>query len=60
MNPNEPMVIPLALKGFTIYLPSRTPKASEYEDELIPHIDMTSEAPVWEPSENFFHNKKMQ
>ena len=24
---------------------------SEYGDELIPHIDMVSEAPVWETSE---------
>ena len=54
LNPNEPLVIPLALKGDTSYLSSRKPRESEYEDELIPHIDMKSEAPVWEPSETSF------
>ena len=48
LNPNEPLIILLALKGVTIYFPSRNPKASEYEDESITHIDMTSEDPVWE------------
>ena len=46
LNPNEPLVIPLSLKGVTSYLTSRKPKASEYEDEQIPHINMTSKAPV--------------
>ena len=32
LNPNEPLVIPLVLKGVAIYLPSRKPRASEYED----------------------------
>ena len=54
LNLNEPLVIPLALKGDTSYLPSRKSRESEYEDELIPHIDMTSEAPVWEPYETSF------
>ena len=54
------LVIPLALKGVTSYFPSRKPKASEYEDESIPHIGMTSEALVWEPSETSFQNKRMQ
>ena len=30
------------------------PRASEDEDELIPYIDMTSKAPLWEPSETIF------
>ena len=47
LNPNEPLIIPFALKGFASYFLSRKPKVSEYEDESIPHIDMTSEAPVW-------------
>ena len=45
-NPNEPLVIPLALKGITIYFLSRKARVCEYEDETIPHIDMTSEALV--------------
>ena len=36
------------------YFPSRKPKASEYEDESIPHIDITSKDPVWEQSINRF------
>ena len=47
MNPNEALIIPLVLKGFTSYFSSRKPIASEYEDESILHIDITSEAPVW-------------
>ena len=46
LNPNEPLVILLALKEVTNYLPSRNPRASEYEYESIPHIDTTSKAPV--------------
>ena len=53
-NPNEPLIIPLVLKGITSYFLSRKPKASEYEDESIPHIDMTIKAPVGEPSETIF------
>ena len=41
LNPNEPLVIPLALEGVASYFPYRKPKASEYEDESIPYIDMT-------------------
>ena len=52
LNPNEPLIIPLAFKGVPSYFSYRNPKASEYEDEYIPQIDMTSEAPLWEPSEN--------
>ena len=54
LNPNEPLVIPLALKGFTSYFLSRKPWASKYENELIPHIDMKIEAPLWDPSETIF------
>ena len=54
LNPNEPLVIPLSLKGITVYFLSSKPKAGEYEDELIPRIDLTSKAPVWEPSETSF------
>ena len=32
LNPNEPLVIPLALKGVMSYLPYINPRASEYED----------------------------
>ena len=58
LNPNEPLIIPLVLKVFTSYLPCRNPRASDYEDESIPHIDMTSKAQVWEPSEISFSEKE--
>ena len=58
LNPNEPLIIPLPLKGVPNYFLSRKPKASECEDESIPHIDMTSEAPVWEPYETGFSEKE--
>ena len=54
LHPNETLITPLVLKGITSYFPSRKPRASEYEDESIPHIDMTTEAPVLEPSETSF------
>ena len=51
MNPWSSM---LALEGVTSYFLSRNPRVSEYEDETIPHIDMISKAPVWDPSEISF------
>ena len=58
LNPNEPLIIPSALKGVTSHLPSRKPKTSDYEDEYILHIDITSKAPVCEPSEISFSEKE--
>ena len=54
LNPNKPLIILIVLKGFTSYFPSRKPRASEYEDDSIPHIEMTRKPPVWEPSETRF------
>ena len=42
------------LKEVTIYFLSRNPRASEYEDEPIPHIDTISEVLVWETFETSF------
>ena len=54
LNPNEPLIVRLVLKGVTSYFLSRKPRSSEYEDESILHMGMTSKAPVWEPSETVF------
>ena len=54
LNPNKLLITLLALKGVTSYLPYGKPKASKYEDELIPHIGMTSKLTVWEISETGF------
>ena len=43
---NQPLIIMLVLNGVTRYFPSRKTISSEYEDELIPYIDMTSEVTV--------------
>ena len=58
LKPNEPLVTPLALKWVTSYLPSRKPRVSEYEDESTLHINLTSKAPVWEPSETSFSEQE--
>ena len=39
LNPNEPLIIPLVLKGVTSYFLYRKPRASYYKDYSIPHID---------------------
>ena len=57
LNPNEPLITLLVLKGVTMYFPSSKPRESEYSDELIPYIDMTIEAPVYEPIETSFEEK---
>ena len=54
LNPNEPLVSALLLKGITSYFPYRNPKTSECEDESIPHIYMIGKTPMWEPSETSF------
>ena len=54
LNTNEPLFIPLELKGITNYFPYRKTKESYSEDELIPHIDMKITAPVWDPYETSF------
>ena len=57
-NQNEPLIVLLAFKGVPSYFSSRDPIASEYKDESIPRIDMTSEALVWEPSDTSFSKKE--
>ena len=46
LNPNEPLVSLLVLKGVASYLLSMKPRASEDEYELIPHIEITSKVPL--------------
>ena len=58
MNPNEPLIVLLALKGVMSYFPCRNSKSSEYEDKYILYIDMTSEEPVCVPSETGFSEQE--
>ena len=58
LNPNQPLIILVMLKGVTIYLPYISTIESDYEDESILNIDMTSESLVWEPSEVSFADQE--
>ena len=51
LDPQEPLIIPLQLKGVTSYFPIRKPTVGEFEDPDLPHISMTATGPNWEPSE---------
>ena len=54
LNPSETLITSLVLNEVTNYFPSRKPRSSEYEDDTIPHIAMTSKALVWEPTKTGF------
>ena len=54
LKPNKPLIITLMLKSVTSSFPSRRTRTSEYEDELISHIDMTNEALLLEHYEVSF------
>ena len=58
LNTNETVIIPLALKGVTIYFSYREPKASEYEYGSIPYIGITGEVSVRESSETVFEEQE--
>ena len=47
LKPNQPQIIPLVLKLVNSYFLFSKPRASEYEDELIHNIDITSKYLVW-------------
>ena len=47
LNPKKTLLIILVLKGGPSYLLSRKTISSEYEDNSIPHIDITSHALQW-------------
>ena len=54
LDPTSPLIIPLQLRGVTSYFDVRKPSIDEYEQGDLPHIVMTAEGPVWEPSESDF------
>ena len=54
LDPSEPLIIPLQIKGVTSYFSVRKPTVDEYEDEDLPHITMTAEGPEWEPCSSDF------
>ena len=54
LDPQDPLIIPLQLKGVTSYFPVRKPSIGEFEDPEIPHINITASAPPWEPSQSSY------
>lgn len=56
LNPDSahPYVIPLSLDGVTSYFSVRKPTAEEYEDDELPHYDLTANDPLWDPSSDSF------
>jgi len=41
--------IPLQLEGVVSYFEYTLPTSAEFEDENIPHLELTAEGPAWEP-----------
>ena len=52
MNDVHQYTIPLQLEGIICYFEYALPTAAEYENEYIPHLELTAERPVWEPYDN--------
>ena len=48
-TPDEKLIIPLQLQGATSVFPVRTPSWAEFDDEDIPRIVMTMDAPERDP-----------
>ena len=46
---DKKLIIPLQLQGVSSVFPIRTPSHAEFDDEDIPRIVMTAEAPEWDP-----------
>lgn len=47
----EELIIPFELTGVTAHFPVRKPTSQEFEDESIPHIDMTERDIPWDPED---------
>ena len=45
----HPYTIPLQLEGVVSYFEYPLPTSAEYEDEAIPHLELTAANPAWEP-----------
>ena len=52
------LVIPLLINGVTSYFTFRKPTRSEYEDGYLPIIDLSVEAPDWDPSNQGYARRK--
>ena len=48
-QPEEKLIIPLQLQGVSSVFQVRTPSWAEFEDDDIPRIEMTAQAPEWDP-----------
>ena len=46
--------IPLQLEGVVSYFEYTLPTSAEFEDENIPHLELTADGPAWEPYDDDF------
>jgi hypothetical protein len=46
--------IPLQLEGVVSYFEYSLPTSAEYEDEDIPHLELTAGSPAWDPYDDDF------
>ena len=46
-----PLIVPLSINGVTSFFTCRKPTRSEYDDDGVPRINFTAEAPDWDPSD---------
>jgi hypothetical protein len=50
----HPYIIPLQLEGIVGYFEYALPTSAEYEDDDIPHLELTATAPAWDPYDKDF------
>jgi hypothetical protein len=50
----HPYTIPLQLEGVVSYFEYALPTSAEVEDPEIPHLELTSESPAWNPYDKDF------
>jgi hypothetical protein len=50
----HPYTIPLQLEGVVSYFEYSLPTSAEYEDDDIPHLELTAATPAWNPYDKDF------
>ena len=55
---NTPIIVPLSINSVTIYYPCCKLTRSKFEDDDVPRIDFTVEAPYWDPLDRNFAERE--
>ena len=55
---NTPIIVPLSINSVTIYFPCCKLTCSKFEDDNVPRIDFTVEAPYWDPLDCNFSERE--